>query len=179
MQPDADREDQPERPERAREQFRKVIARHVLDHLAAGARDRAVAERDGDADHEVARGPVAMAQGPAVTGGEHASDRRGVSGAERRIEREHLVGQGERPLGLVEGDTRLEHGRQVSGVVLDNPVQRGGAQLEVGSPPGKAPLELCPATADPHRPAVGGRGGERRRRMLEGQREQLVGDRHR
>ena len=47
MQPHGDRGDQPERPERAREQLRQVIARDVLDHLAAGLGDGAVAQHHG------------------------------------------------------------------------------------------------------------------------------------
>ena len=43
VQAHGDRRDQPERAERAREQLRQVIARDVLDHLAAGLGDRAVA----------------------------------------------------------------------------------------------------------------------------------------
>ena len=55
-------DDRAERPERAGEQLRDVVAGHVLDDLAAALRERAVRERDPHAHDEVTRAAVATAE---------------------------------------------------------------------------------------------------------------------
>ena len=93
VQADRQLHDHAERSERAGEQLGQVVAGHVLDHLPAGARDGAVGERDGHADHEVAGGAVARAQRAGVRGCHDAADRGCLSGPERRVERKPLTGR--------------------------------------------------------------------------------------
>ena len=73
------RHDQPERPVGAGEQLGEVVARDVLDHLAAGLGERAVRERERDADDQVAHAAVAVAQRAGVAGRDHAADGRRVA----------------------------------------------------------------------------------------------------
>ena len=96
-------DDRAERAERAREQLGEVIARHVLDHLAAALRERAVGERDAHADHEVAHAAVAAAQRARVAAGHDAAERGAVV---RGVEREHLALLGERRLRLARAARR-------------------------------------------------------------------------
>ena len=81
-----DPRDQPEPAARAGEELAEVVAGDVLHHLAARARDRAVGEHDGDADHEVAHRAEAMPQRPGEVARQAGSERR----VARRVEREHL-----------------------------------------------------------------------------------------
>jgi hypothetical protein len=76
VQSHGDAHDQPERAHRAGEELAEVIARDVLDHLAAGASQRAVRERDARADDEIAHAAVAVAQRARVVGGHDPADRR-------------------------------------------------------------------------------------------------------
>jgi hypothetical protein len=130
VQPHGDAADQPERAERAGEQLAEVVAGDVLDHLAAGARDRAVGQDDRDADHEVAHAAVAVAQRPRVVGGDDAADRRRVAGAERRVEREHLPLGRERRLCLQQRHAGLEDRREVADVVLEDARQRARVEVD-------------------------------------------------
>ena len=155
VQPHRDRADQPERPVGAGEQLGQVVAGDVLDHLAARLGDRAVGEHHGHADHEVAHPAVAVAQRAGVGGGDHAADRGAVVGAQRRVQREHLALGGECRPGVGEPHPRLEHGREVADVVLDDLVQ--AARLEVhgvaGLPaPGKLGAAADGAHGLPRRP---------------------------
>ena len=74
VQPHGQLDDQPERPERAGEQLGEVVARDVLDHLAAALRERAVGQRHAHADDQVAQAAVAGAQRAGVGRGHHAAD---------------------------------------------------------------------------------------------------------
>ncbi len=59
----------------AREELGEVVAGDVLDDLAAGLGDRPVGQDDGDADDQVAHGPVAVAARPVGVRGDHTPDR--------------------------------------------------------------------------------------------------------
>ena len=149
-------EDGAERAVGPGEQLGQVVPGHVLDHLAAALRARAVGERDAHADHEVAHAAVAGAERPGVGGGHHAADGGAAVGW---VEGEHLARLGERALSLGQRDARLEHGGQVARVVLDDPVEARRGQLDFGlerRDPG--PRQLGAGAAHTHRPALG-RGG--------------------
>ena len=134
--------DRPQRPERAGEQLGDVVAGHVLDHLAAALRERAVGERHAHTDHEVARAAVAGAQGAGVGRGHDPSD---GGAAVRRVEREHLARLGERGLGVGEQHARLKHRGQVARVVLDDGVQSRGGELDRPGGAGRAqPILVAP-----------------------------------
>ena len=115
VQPHGDLDDQPQRAERAGEQLGQVVAGDVLDHLAARPGDRAVGERDGDAQHQVARARR--------SGGAAGPSRRwrprpptvAAGRAERRIEREHLARRRRtRSWARASGTPGLEDGGQVA-----------------------------------------------------------------
>src|SRR5204862_4926909 len=91
MQPQARAGDQAELPARPAEELAEVEARHVLDDLAAGARDGPVSEHDGDAEDEIARSPVPVPPRAGEVAGDAGADRR-IAG---RIERKHLAVLGE------------------------------------------------------------------------------------
>ena len=76
MQPEHRLHDQPQRPERAGEQLAQVVARDVLDHLAAGAGHRAVGADHGDPDQQVPWRPVAQPPRPGSPGGQRPTDGR-------------------------------------------------------------------------------------------------------
>jgi hypothetical protein len=122
VQPDGDADDQPQRPERPREQLGEVVARDVLDHLAARAGERPVRQRDRRADDEVAHAPVAVAQRAGVAGRDHAADRGRRAVPERGVDREHLPVLGERGLRLGQRHAGLQHRGEVAHVVLEQPV---------------------------------------------------------
>jgi hypothetical protein len=64
MQPQRDAGDEAEPSLRAADELREVVARDVLHDLPARARDRAVAEDERHAEHEIARRPVAVRERP-------------------------------------------------------------------------------------------------------------------
>ena len=76
-------------PNDPRHQLAEVVAGDVLHHSAARLRQRPSVSREVDADQQVARRAVAVAQRAAVVGGEHAADRGAIG--ERRIERQPLA----------------------------------------------------------------------------------------
>ena len=174
MQADAHRQDQSQRPERAGEQLCQVIARDVLDHLSSGTRNRPVAQCDGHAEHQVPRRAVAVAERARVPGGKHAANRGLVSGAEERVERQHLA-RG-RELGLRAGkrDAGLEYRREVALVVLDDPVEPLGSQVEVRGLGGRAPSRLAAAAHDSHGLASRGRTRQRGGGRVEAGRAKLA-----
>ncbi len=154
-------DDRAERPVGAGEQLGQVVAGDVLDHLAAALGDGAVGERHAHADHEVARAAEARAQRPGVVGRDDAADR--GAAAVRRVEREHLAGLAEGLLRAGQRHARLQHRGQVAGVVLHDPVEARGGDLDVG--PGiRRPAQLRAGAAQPH-PAARLGGG----RQLAGQ----------
>ena len=120
MQPHGDAEDHAEGAERAREQLRQVIARDVLDHLAARLGDRAVGQRHRHADDQVARRPVAVAQRARVAGRDDAADRRRPSGPSGGSSASIWSACGEPRLRRGQRDARVENRRQVALVVLDD-----------------------------------------------------------
>ena len=64
----------PERAERPDEEFADVVAGDVLDDHPAGVRERAVGERGGRADDQIARAAVRAAARPEPAGGQRAAD---------------------------------------------------------------------------------------------------------
>jgi hypothetical protein len=168
VQAHADRQDQPQRPERAREQLGKVIPGDVLDHLAARVSDRPVAEGDRGADDEITGGAVAVTQRARVTGGDDAPDGRRGLVTEGRIEGKHLAGGGEGLLRASQGDAGLEDRGQVAGVVLNNRVQTGGVQFDLGGRRGPAPGQLGPGPVEADREPARAGLSQRGRRLGEG-----------
>ena len=80
-------DDRREAAERAADQPPEVVAGDVLDDRAAGLDEPSVGERQRDADQQVARRAVPMAQRAGVVGRDDAADRRRV---ERAVERQPL-----------------------------------------------------------------------------------------
>jgi hypothetical protein len=66
--------DHPECAQRADEQPRQVVTRHVLDRGATAAHDPAVAGDESDLEDPVAQGSVAQAPRSGQTAGEHTTD---------------------------------------------------------------------------------------------------------
>ncbi len=163
VQSHRDLEDRAERAERAREQLGQVVAGHVLDHLAAALRDRAVGERHAHPHHQVARPAVARPQRTRVAAGQDAAERRAVA---RRVEGQHLPRLRERLLGALERHARLEHGGEVAGVVLDDAVEPQRRELPSRLRASSAPVGLGAGARDPHGTAGFAGGGERLRELL-------------
>ena len=138
MQPERDALDAAEPAARAAEELAEVVARDVLHDLAARARARAVEQRDGDADHEVAHRAEAVAQRPGEIVEQAVAERR-VAG---RVEREALAVLAERRLQL--GEQQAAPRRCTSG-------RRARAR---GSELLRSALQVPPAPA-------GGRGAAR------------------
>ena len=121
----------PERAERAGEQLGQVVAGHVLDHLAAGLRARAVGER-----HRACRPPGRARrrsgersgpESPLATTPPTVAPPSGGSSASI------WPACGERAPGRAASGTPASSDRgQVAGVVLDDPVEPGGGELDVG-----------------------------------------------
>src|SRR5258708_39388961 len=55
------------------DEFRQVITRDVLHHFAAAARERAIRERNGGADNQIAKSAKTQTECAAVVGGKHAA----------------------------------------------------------------------------------------------------------
>jgi hypothetical protein len=123
MQADGHFDDHPERPQRPCEELAEVVARHVLDHLAARARDGPVRKRHRHAEDEVARRAVAMTARARVPRGDDAAHRRPVVLAERRVQREHLPGRREALLRRRHREPRTQDRRQVALVVLHQRIE--------------------------------------------------------
>ena len=150
MQSHGHRHDQPERPVGAREQLGEVVARDVLDHLAAGLGEAAVRERERDADDQIAHAAVAVAQRAGVAGRDHAADGRRVARPQRRVEREHLALRGEGGLRLAQRHARLQHRGQIADVVLEDLRHPAGLELDRDGLADPAPVELRAAAAHAH-----------------------------
>ena len=124
--------------ERAAEQLGHVVAGHVLDHLPAGSGHRAVSQNDRHPQDQVPRGAVAVRQGPGVRRGQDAADRGLALGPQPRVQGQHLPRPGEGLLRLGQRDSGFEHRRQVTGVVLPDPIQARGVEL-IRGPPAASP----------------------------------------
>ena len=166
VEPHGDLEDQPERPERPGKQLGQVVTRHVLDHLAAGLGDRAVRQRHGDSQHEVARRAISVAQRPGVAAGDHATNRGLLARPERRVEREHLTRRAHLLLEACDRHARLDDRREIALVVLDDPVQRRRRQLHVRVGSGRSPPKLRAAATHPQRDAFAPTGSHQCARLL-------------
>ena len=125
MEPKTDAGDQGQPSLRATDEAGEVIARDVLHHLPASARDRPVRQHQSDAEDEVARRAEAMPKRPGQVSGEERSDGR----VARRIERQPLAVFAQGVLERRQAKTRLDRARQVAGLVLENPVELLGGQI--------------------------------------------------
>ena len=121
MEAQAHPRDQAEPPARAAEELPEVVARDVLDDLAARVRDRAVGEHHGHPEHEVAHGSEAVAARPREVGRDAGPDRR-VAG---RVEREPLAVLAEARVQRREADPRLDDAGEVARLVLEHGVEPG------------------------------------------------------
>src|SRR5260370_244410 len=70
-------------------EFRQVITGDVLHDLTAAARQRAIRERNGGADNQIAKSAKTQTEGATVVGGEHAAD--GGFFRPQRIKRQPLA----------------------------------------------------------------------------------------
>ena len=87
-------------------------------------------------------------------------------GRQRRVERQHLPGLGEGVLGHGQRHSRLQHSREVPGVVLEDSIESLGADLEVGFRHRPAPAQLRTTTPETHGLAVGRRRPQQLRGLL-------------
>ena len=158
-----------ERPVGARHELAEVVARDVLDHLAARARDGAVGQRDAHAEDEVAR--RRRSGGAAGRSRRWRRCRRASRrpGAERRVEREALPGLPP-PRAWRSATARAGAGDdgEVALVVLDDPGELGGRELDVGRGAPRCPRRASSRrrarapTAPPRSPRAGPRPRPRR-----------------
>ena len=137
--------DDRERAERSRGELRQVVARDVLDHLAAALRERAVGQCQRDPDDQVAERAEARHERPVVARGEDPADR----GALRpeRVEGEALPVLGQRRLQPRDAAPRLHGRRQIGPGVLQYAIESRRGQDEVGAARRPAPIELRAAPA--------------------------------
>ena len=133
MHAEGRRGDEGERPERAAHQLGQVEPRHRLHHLAAALRARAVRPQDGDADDQIAHGPVSRPQRPERVRGDDAADGRldGVG----RIERQPLPALRQFPLELCQVHSALHGHHLIGGRVLHHLVQPAGGDLQIDRRP--------------------------------------------
>ena len=139
-------EDRAEGAERAGEELRQVVARDVLDHLAAALCDRAVGQRDPHADDKVPHPAVARPQGPRVVCRHHSADG-GVRAG--RVQGQHLILLGERLLGAGQRHARLEGRGEVACVVFEDAIEARAGELERRIRSGR-PGQLGAGAVDPH-----------------------------
>src|SRR5918998_374397 len=133
VQPEVALGDDAECAQRSRKKLGEVVARDVLDDLAARLGHRPVREDDGDPDDEVPYRPVAVPPRPRGVRG-HYPAHRGAFPRLWRVHAEHLVGPGEALLQDAEPFPRLHPSDLVAGDVLDHPVHAGGAEDQVEFP---------------------------------------------
>ena len=146
-------DDRGEAAERSGHQLRQVVAGDVLHDLAAGLRQHAVGRRQLDADHEIARRAVAVAQRTAVVGREQAADGRPIR--ERRIERQPLSEARRAPRSPRAASRRLRSspsGRRARARGRGSAAAcRASTSMRRGGP---APVHLRPGAADHDRLAA-------------------------
>src|SRR5260370_6283749 len=65
--------DDAECPQSPGDEFGKIVTRDVFHHFAAAARERAIRERNGGADNQIAKSAKTQTECPAVVGGKHAA----------------------------------------------------------------------------------------------------------
>ncbi len=151
---------------RAGEELAQVVARDVLDHLAAGSGDGAVGEHDRDADEQVAGGAVAERARPGQRGGQGAADRRVL--AERHVQGQLLPLAGE---GRVQGRHRhpgLGAHDQVAGGVLQHLVHAAQVEQDVAALGRRSPVQLRAAAGGHHREVALGAGAHDGGDLLDG-----------
>ncbi len=125
MQAEARAGDEREPSLRAAHESCEVVARDVLDDLAARVRDRSVREHERNSEDEIAGRAEAVPQRP----GEVAREQRPDGRVARRIEREALAVLAEGVLQGGEAHACLHRARQVAGLVLEDPVEPFGRQV--------------------------------------------------
>src|SRR5919107_971999 len=135
--------------ERAGEEFRQIVAGHVLDDLAACFGHGAVVQDDGYADDQVSDSAVPVQSWPGRVGRDYSADGRP---ALRRVYGEHLVWAGDVFLQVFQLHPGFEADDLVSWRVLQHLVHACGAYDEVESPRRVADVHL--------RAAAPGRDGQ-------------------
>ena len=165
-EPQHDPRDDRERPFRANEQVREVVAGNVLHRLAAGLDDLAGRQHRLEPEDVVAGHPVLERARPAGVFADVAADRRPAeAGWVRRIEQPDAL---DGVLQVARDDVRLDDGDEVRLVDLEDPVQPLQAEHDA-APHGHGPAGVPGAGAARHerRPrlvAVAGDGGDLGRR---------------
>src|SRR5258708_10737571 len=106
--------------------FRQVIAGHVFHHFAAAARERAVWDRNGDANDQVSQCAKTQTQRATVVGGEHAAN--GGLFRPEWIKRQMLAVLRKRFLQSLNGATGFDSYSEVRPGVLDDFIQPRGGQ---------------------------------------------------
>ena len=157
--------DHAERAERADEELRQIVARHVLHDLAAAAHDGAVGHHHREADEEVAGGAVEMSARARGVAREDAADRRPVGPG--RVEREPLSALAELALERAEGTARLHRRGEIARLVLDEPAHALHPQHEAEAIRRPADAELgAPARRSHGNPCLRGQDQDRRDVLL-------------
>ena len=135
----------------ADEQLGQVVAARALDELAPGAQDGAVGQHHLEAEHVMARHPVA--HGPHAAGvGRHVPAQRAAL-----LARRHRVDQtqrGELAVQLLQCHPRLHHGDLVLGVDLHDPLHAVEGEQDAVGHRHRGAREPGPAAPGDHRDAV-------------------------
>ena len=163
VQPERHLDDHAERSVRTGEQLAQVVPGDVLDHLAAGLGHDTVGPDHGRADDEVANRSVQQPGRP----GRRRRDQTSDGAAARRVDGEPLAGRGEPGLEVVEPHTRLRDRDEVTGGVLDQPVQPGQVEHDVAPIGCRAPLQPGPGSPRHDRQAAVGRQPQDRRHLVD------------
>ena len=128
-----------------------VVARHVLDHVAAGMRDRAVGQHERDADDDIAQRAVDEGGRPGVAGGEQAADR-GAVGDPRRVQRHALRVRGQLVVQRASGVPARTATVMSPGLWAITPVSAVVSSTVSTGPSGPAHAAAVPAPAMPSGP---------------------------
>ena len=103
------------------DELRKIITSDVFHHLAAAARQRAIRQRNRDADDQVAQGAKSQTKRPAVIRRKHSANRR--SFRPQRIKGQPLAVFRQRFLQSLNGAARFDRYGKVRPGVFDDFIQ--------------------------------------------------------
>jgi len=118
--------------QRADVELHQVVARDILDHLAAGARHLSRRVRHGDADHPVPNRAVAR-PAESIRIRRHHAAHGGTLGT-RRIQWEALALRGQRGLQIGESHPGLDPAGEVGGLVLQHASHAFGRERDLVTP---------------------------------------------
>src|SRR5215469_7167780 len=137
--------DDTKRSEGAGNEFRKVVARNILDDFAAARGERAIRKSYRDAKDEVAQRSEAQSERAAVVGGKHPANGRLLR--PQRIESKPLAVLGKRLLQSFDRATCFHGDGEIGPGVLEDVAQARCGKKQVGARGRIAPAEFAAAAA--------------------------------